>query len=328
MAVVGFIDVALGVALSAAVVAAMLGSAQQALGGAFLGRGKPQWDSVAEIVAGTILVCGGLMVAITDGGPAMFIGVVAASRTVACATLAGLFSHTLGPVGDIQHASLRHAFTAGLPYMINAAASFVFLRADIILLGVLSGAVAVSVYGSVADPLVTLSATVHVINTAFLPGLASAGSDERPPLARRMLGLDLLIGCILAALVFFGAEPFVATVLNEEDTASAVVLRVLSVAIALRFISNGLATWLTASGHQWRRTAIATFAGVFNVLVNIIAIPLWGYWAAVGTTIVTEALILCLSIAAVRPEWHMSTGGYLGGHPPATAPKGSHLGSD
>jgi O-antigen/teichoic acid export membrane protein len=326
LAVAGVIDARTGLVLALIAAAALAGSAQQALGGAFLGQGKPQGDSVGELLAGGLLVAGGLVAALVDGGAAMFVGVVAVSRVAAFGVLAVLYRYEFGSLLSAQEASLRHAFAAGLPYMINAGASFVFLRVDILLLGALSGANAVLVYGVVADPLVTIGATVHVANTAFLPALSSARADERPHLARRMLTLDLIIGVALAVIVFIGADFFVTEILEQPDSSSVTVLRVLSLTIAMRFVSNGLATCLTAAGHQWRRTAIATAAGVFNVVLNLATIPLWGYWGAVGSTVATETLILGVSMVALRPEWFAGRGYATSVRTAAT--EGSQFGPD
>jgi O-antigen/teichoic acid export membrane protein len=139
------------------------------------------------------------------------------------------------------------------------------------------------------------------VNTAFLPGLSSAG-EERPRLAAKMLGLDLAIGLALALLLALSAEPAADRFFGDGEAASVDVLRVLCFALVLRFVNNGLATWLTAAGHQWRRTMIAITAGSFNIVVNLVAISIWGYWAAVWTTIATECLILGISALALRGE--------------------------
>jgi O-antigen/teichoic acid export membrane protein len=117
-----------------------------------------------------------------------------------------------------------------------------------------------------------------------------------------MLGLDLGIGLALAITLAVIAEPFADRFFDSGDSASVDVLRVLCIGLVFRFVNNGLATWLTAAGLQWRRTVIAIGAGVFNVSVNLVAISLWGYWAAVWTTIATEALILGVSMFALRSE--------------------------
>jgi O-antigen/teichoic acid export membrane protein len=240
-----------------------------------------------------------------ERGPTAYLAVVAGSRVLAAGVALSLFMKVLGPVESAARASVKRAFRQGLPYMLNAGSSFVFLRADILLLGVISGTHAVSIYGGVADPLVTMGATISIVNVAFLPSLASAG-PERQRLAGRMLVVDLVLGASLALLLAATAGIFADRFLNGESE-SVEVLQVLCFGLLLRFVNNGLATWLTAAGHQWRRTTIAIAAGGFNIVVNVVAISLWGYWAAVWVTLVTECLILGLSLVALGTE--MSTAG-------------------
>jgi len=290
-----------GLAAGLIVVSAVFGSAQQSLGGTFLGRERTHLDSLAEIVGGVALVGGTLVVALMDRGPTAFLGVVAVSRVLSAGVALALFARVFRPVVSLASASVSRAFRQGLPYMLNAGASFMFLRADILLLGVISGTHAVSIYGGVADPLVTMGATIHIVNTAFLPGLSSAGAD-RQQMAGRMLMLDLVLGAALAIALAVTAGPFADRFFGGGESESVPVLRVLCFGLVLRFVNNGLATWLTAAGHQWRRTAIAISAGALNVGVNVVAISIWGYWAAVWITLGTECLILGLSLLALRSE--------------------------
>jgi O-antigen/teichoic acid export membrane protein len=293
----------LGVAAGLASVAAVAGSMQQSAAGSFLGRERTHLDSVTEATVAVVLVSGVVIAALLDSGPVGYIAAIAASRLAGAAVALVLLALNFRPWPSLTQASATRAFKEGLPYMVNTGSSFIFLRADILLLGAISGTHAVTVYGGVADPLVTLSATVHIVNTAFLPGLSASDADRRR-LAGRMLGIDLLLGCSLAVLVLLLAGPVTDRFLDENAETSANVLRVLSLGLVLRFVNNGLATWLTASGRQWRRTAIAITAGVFNLSANLVTIPIWGYWAAVFVTIATEGLILALAACALRPEWY------------------------
>ena len=278
------------------------GSIQQSLGGTFLGAERTYLDAACESLAGVVLILGAVLATLFAKDAMAYVAVVALSRAVACGLALWLFMIFFGGFSRLFQASMRRAFTAGLPYMLNAGSAFVFLRADILMLGALSGTHSVAIYGAVADPLVTLSSTVHIVNTAFLPGLAAERSERRG-LGGRMLGFDLVLGCSLALIVLLGAGTFTQHFLGPDHEGSADVLRVLAVAVALRFVSNGLATWITASGHQWRRTIIATGAGIFNIVANLIAIPIWGYWAAVWTTLITEVLILAFSFIVLREDW-------------------------
>jgi O-antigen/teichoic acid export membrane protein len=324
-ALVLLLDRELGLAAAMIVVAGLTGSVQQALGGTFLGRERTYLESATELAGAVVLVCGAVAVAALDRGPLAFVGVVAVSRVVGAGLALALFDRYFKPGWALASASVRRAFVQGLPYMLNAGSSFVFLRADILLLGVLSGTTAVSIYGGVADPLVTLGATVHIVNTAFLPNLSSSGA-ERPRIAGRMLLLDLALGGVIALTLALTAGPFAERFFEGGESASVDVARVLSFGLVLRFVNNGFATWLTGAGLQWRRTVIAIGAGVFNITVNLVAISIWGYWAAVWSTLATEVLILGLSVIALRPEIAPAKGSSEAAMVPV--PKGYGLGPE
>ena len=298
---VAVVDPEWGLAAALIVVSAVFGSSQQSLGGTFLGRERTYLDSLAETAGGLALVLGALAVTLLERGPTAYLAVVAGSRVLAAAVALAAFVRLFRPVASLAGASVGRAFRQGLPYMLNAGSSFVFLRADILLLGVISGTQAVAIYGGVADPLVTMGATISIVNVAFLPSLASAGA-ERPRLAGRMIALDFVFGVTLAIILAATAEAVADGFFGRGESESVEILRVLCFGLALRFVNNGLATWLTAAGHQWRRTAIAIAAGTFNISVNLVTISIWGYWAAVWVTLATECLILGLSLVALRSE--------------------------
>src|SRR5206468_3932879 len=134
------LDWELGVAVALAAIAAVTGSVQQSIGGTFLGAERTYLDAASESLAAVVLILGAVLATLFAKDALVYVAVVALSRAVACGLALWLFALFFGGFSRLLEASMRRAFTAGLPYMLNAGSAFVFLRADILMLGALSGA--------------------------------------------------------------------------------------------------------------------------------------------------------------------------------------------
>jgi len=295
----------MGLAIAFATVAVIFGAAQPILGAAFLAHDRTHLMFKNMVVMAVTLVGGGLLVAIFLPTLLAFFFVIAVSRAAAFAVGFLDFLKHFTPTIRLANLSARRAFACGFPYGLNALGSYLYLRVDIVLLGAISGSLATGIYGSVADPMVSLTAFVYVVTRAFLPSLSKDFAVEPrrfQGLVRRMLLLNLALGGVLSATVFLGSGPFVSLAFGDQLAPAATVLRVLSAAIVLRFFNSGLATWLTASGRQWHRASAILGAAGFNIVVNLIAIPVWGYWAAAWSTVATEVVLLGVFLWLLRPR--------------------------
>lgn len=286
--------------------AVLFGSMTSVLDGAFLARHRPNLGFIAMSAQATVQLTG-LLVAVTlTPSLTSFLVVISLSRLAGCGIALIAFWMKVMPDVTLGELSARRALVRAFPYSLNAIGSYVYLRLDILLLGAIAGSISAGVYGSVAGPLVSLTAAAHVLSSAFLPSMSRAWGNHPArfaQLAKKMMLVDICGGAVVAAAIFFGAGRIVSIAFGNDVTPDAAdILRVLSIVVFLRFFNNGLATWLTASGRQWDRTkAIMSVAGL-NLVLNLAAIPVWGYWAAVWSTIACEAVLSVVVLSLLRSE--------------------------
>ena len=301
----------LGATIALGSMAVVFGSVQQALGGVFLARDRTGYDSLSSITLATAQISGAVAAATLFDSPLAFIAVIAGARLAGAGVAGASFMVGLRPEVTGRQVSAAKTLAESLPYLLNALGSYAYLRVDILILAAIAGTQAVAIYGGVADPLVTLGAAAHVLNAAFLPKLADSFGVDRPRfqrLGRNMIAVNLVAGAAIAGVVFVGAGEFVGRLLGADLAAAADVLRVLSVVIVLRFLNNAMATWLTADGRQWHRSALVLGAAALNICLNLITVPIWGYWGPVWSTLATEALLLLLFSWLLRSEIAMAFG--------------------
>ncbi len=304
-AAAALLDPLVGLVIALSTGAVIFGALQPILGAAFLAHAQAHWHFLTMLTVAVVQITAGLLGAAFLPSLLMFFIVITLSRGVALLVGLFIFVRRLRPRVVLKTLSARRAFGRAFPYGLNAIGTYLYLRVDILLLGAISGSLASGIYGSVADPLVSLTSMVYIVTYAFLPSLSESfdrDSIHFRSLVRRMVVLNLAFGTILAAVVFLGSGRFVSLAFGPELAPAASVLRVLSAAILLRFLNSALGTWLTATGRQWFRTRATLCAASLNVLVNLAAIPLWGYWAAAVTTVATEAALTGLLLGSLMAE--------------------------
>lgn len=178
-------------------------------------------------------------------------------------------------------------------------------RIDTIILQYFQGESAVGVYG--------LAYKIHdnlVLGAAFLMNAMFPLLSARFVRAGDKAGLknyyqrtfDLLLGGgLVVFFLFFAAAPLIVKLLGgEQFLPSSSTLRILLFATVIAYFNHLTGYSLIAFGKQKTSMLIAFAALVFNVLANIILIPLYSYTAAAVVTIATEALVLLLSTLVVK----------------------------
>ena len=325
------VDPLTGVLVAIGTLAVIFGAAQPILGAAFLAHDQAQWQFKNTAITAVTLVCGGILVAFVSPSLLSFFVVVAVAR--GAGTAVGLldFMRVLAPRVTLASLSARRSLRRSVPYALNGIGSFLYLRMDLLLLGVISGSVATGVYGGVADPMVSLTSMVFIITRSFLPSLSRAyGEDNKrfSSLVRSMVIINVCVGLALTIVVFIGSGLFVSLAFGGELEGAAPLLRVLSLAIVFRFFNSGLATWLTASGRQWQRTTAIMSGAAFNIVVIVITIPIWGYWAAAWATVATEFAILAVLVWFLRAELPLLSWGTRANVVPATVAEGGDVRAD
>ncbi len=114
----------------------------------------------------------------------------------------------------------------------------------------------------------------------------------------RALGVLLAAAAVLI-IVVFPLAPFLIFVLGGESfEASSVVLRILTLSLPLFFVSAPLQWFLITVGKEKILPLIYAIAAFSNVLINILFIPRFSYYASLFATIFAEVLVLILLVGA------------------------------
>ncbi len=115
------------------------------------------------------------------------------------------------------------------------------------------------------------------------------------------------MGFPIAALGWAEGRHVVELMYGAEFAASGPYFEWLCLSIALIFLNYGVSVILVPWGHSKLQLKITATCAAVNLALNAVAIPLYGPWGAVATTLAAESLMLVLGLAARRRGgifWH------------------------
>ena len=195
--------------------------------------------------------------------------------------------------------SLMPLLTAGLPLFFQNLFIMVYFRVDTLMIGHYTNPAQAGIY-SAAYRFFELS---NVIPTALMAAWIAPLSKEietDPQTPMFYAALKVFFQFALAGVLLLEGIAWISPyVLGAAYAAAAPVLHYLSFTLIFYYPNFLLTTMLVILGRPSLNTLLAGSCMIFNVLINIWAIPRWGVTAAAFTTLATEGLLFGLSAFAV-----------------------------
>lgn len=188
----------------------------------------------------------------------------------------------------------------------------IFVNADVTMLGLIKGDYAVGIYTTASKIERLVSQLVASLLFVLMPRLsfmfAKRDYVEINLLLRKVLGGFLLLGLPAFVGTFILAPEFISIIAGESFKDSASVLRIIIFSFLFSLIGGSFLgnIVLLPSGRERLFTVIFTIATVFNVVANLIFIPLYGAHAAAATTAISSLLIMILLIYTKDPNIRFS----------------------
>jgi O-antigen/teichoic acid export membrane protein len=191
---------------------------------------------------------------------------------------------------------LRGMVGAGWPLMLNHFLATIFFQIDVLIIQFFHGDAMVGLYNVAYKWLSALNVIPAFFTMALLPLMSRQAKEDPAALKRNYgLGIKLLFSLAVPIAICF---TFLAWFLTEflggreflPDGAIATQLMIWSIPIGWM---NSLTQYvLIALDLQRRITWAFGLAVSFNIISNLVFVPIYGYQAAALTTIASEALLL------------------------------------
>jgi O-antigen/teichoic acid export membrane protein len=227
-----------------------------------------------------------------------FVYVIANAITFAYFCIAYARRFTLqGPV--IDRAFWKGSLKEAWPMAALAISVMVYIRIDVVILSLFKGAAEIGLY-TVAY---TMAETATIIPTMFMaslfPLISQMHENSRHSFAdtcAKSMKYMLYIGLPMAFTVTLWATPIVTIFYGSAFGGSAVALQIIIWSAAAMYVGIILGSTFVSANLQRLSMKLTIGAVVFNIALNVLVIPQYGYWGASATTVATEAFLVCLGI--------------------------------
>jgi O-antigen/teichoic acid export membrane protein len=266
---------------------------------------KMEYPAAISTVTALTRVSLGVLVLLMGWG---FVGVAGVSivANIISATSLGilLVRHCFRPHAEWDPQTGRWMMNTSFPLMINLLLATVFFRIDVMLLKPLKGDTIVGYYSAAVKYVDGLLIIPQYFTQAIFPLMSRYAATSRDSLMRAyVLSLRLLL---IVALPIAAGMPFIAEGLilvlggGEYLPDSRIALQLIIWFLPFSFVNSVTQYVLIAIDQQRFLTKAFVIGVTFNVVANLIAIPLFSYEGAAVVTILSEWALLIPFYYAVR----------------------------
>jgi O-antigen/teichoic acid export membrane protein len=297
------LDVVITIALLA--VGALFSNLSDGLTAIFYAHEKAEYPAAITSVTTLTRVSLGALTLLLGWGIIGLAGVSLVANLVTFLVLGYiLVAKIFRPSLETDSALQKEMLAEGLPLMLNHLLATIFFRIDVFVLSPTWGDAAVGYYNAAYKYIDGINVIPQYFTLALFPLMSRFAADSRESLARAyILSLRLLLSLALPLAV---GTPFVAHELilflagERYLPDSMIALQLLIWFLPFSFI-NQVTQYVLIAIHQQRYLTRAFIIGVlFNLITNLIFIPLYGYRAAAITTILSEWALLIPFYLLVR----------------------------
>ena len=193
----------------------------------------------------------------------------------------------------------------------------VFNSADVTMLGLMKGNYAVGIYSTAAKIEKLISQVVSSIVMVLIPRLSymfeSGEYDKINALLRKVLAVFLTIGLPACAGAAVMAKEIILIIGGEKYVEATLVLQILLISFLFSLVGGSFLgnIVLLPSGNEKKFMIICCISTVVNVIANAFLIPVFGAYAAAGTTAFSSLLIMIMLLVSVDKRIHIEAAGKL-----------------
>jgi O-antigen/teichoic acid export membrane protein len=222
------------------------------------------------------------------------------ARLVYCLVCLLSFKRHVGPISF--KINLRKGFallSQILSYGLYVIFIKVFLEFTTIFLYQFSGNTGVGYYQAALQVIFATLIFSEILVNSFFPVVSSRWREMSADLnktATLLIRFLMIIGAYISGFFFVFAPFIIKIVYGPQYRVSAPILKILALAVVLRFLFAALATLLTASGRQKVRTLSAFYGILVIAFLSIWLIPPYGLEGAAIALVISFAVLAAIEV--------------------------------
>ena len=194
-----------------------------------------------------------------------------------------------------------------IPFAINGLLFSVYYSIDMVMLTNLVGNTSTGIYNATYKLISVLTLFYSVYTAVIFPVMSKLyQNDEKLLLISFEKSIKYLMIIIIPIAISTGlySLDIIQFIYGHEYDAASSVLSILIWTVCLLFISGAGNTLLNASHKEISVTKIYLMAAIFNIILNIIMIPIFSYNGAAITTVLSDLLIVILQSYVIYKLGH------------------------
>ncbi|MGA9077715.1 MAG: flippase [Acidimicrobiales bacterium] len=191
---------------------------------------------------------------------------------------------------------IRQSISIGVIQIVN----LVYLRADIILLSVMTSVYQVAIYGVAYAIIGFVLFISSAFMTSVLPLMTRSHADELKPVVEWAVSYMASISCLFAAGIICVGAPVIHLLAGNKYASSASPLSILGISLIFSALNNVLGFACFSRNRHHKLLYVSIAALILNVALNLVAIPRWGVNGSAGATVISEVFALAGNYAVFR----------------------------
>lgn len=198
------------------------------------------------------------------------------------------------------------------PYGLIGIFSMVYVWIDSLFLSLFQGNDAVGIYNAAYKLVMVFLFIPTIFNLSIFPVMSNFFIKSKKSLRRtveKYFNFMVLIGTPLAVGCTILADKIIFTVFGAQFSGSIIALQILIWSILFIFLNSPFVQLMSSIDKQRTLTKIVAICMIVNVILNLLFIPRFSYIAASIVTVITEFLVLSISLyAANKLDYRISKG--------------------
>ena len=213
-----------------------------------------------------------------------------------------LKKHIALPKFEFDKSFCKEITILSLPFAATGILYSIYYSIDIVMLTNMVGNYASGIYNATYKLISVLTLFQGIYGAVIFPVMSKYFKNDKNILVvsfeKSVKYLTLITLPFAVGTMFYSLE-IIQLFYGVEYDPSASVLSILMWTVCLLFINSACITLLNASHKEFAVTKIYLIAAIFNIGLNLLIIPYFSYNGAAVTTILSDSLILVLSLYVI-----------------------------
>jgi len=209
----------------------------------------------------------------------------------------------------------KRILTDAWPFALIGLLGTIMTNTDIIMLGWLKDAIDVGFYSAALKPVQATYLISGILAISTLPKISRFAKDNKKKagdLLEKSIGSLLLIGIPLTAGGLIFGKEIITTIYSTEYLSSVLIFQILLVTVLAVFPMTIITNLILAYNKQSKFIKPLLLAAVFNVILNITLIPVYGIVGAAVATVITQFFAMIMIWIKMKKISHFTVLPYTG----------------